>query len=120
MIKVNLLEKDPNSIKGESFYLDLPAPYPFTILSKTITDNNGLDDFIKNEFERKYSTIYAKLKDMNLVPKYILKSYTEEDDLFIKNNLRKIISLFFNQYVDPSKVDYKQGILLKLYNEPIN
>ena len=43
-----------------------------------------------------------------------------EDDLFIKNNLRKIISLFFNQYVDPSKVDYKQGILLKLYNEPIN
>ena len=59
LIKVNLLEKDPNSIKGESFYLDLPAPYPFTILSKTITDNNGLDDFIKNEFERKYSTIYA-------------------------------------------------------------
>lgn len=43
-----------------------------------------------------------------------------EDDLFIKNNLRKIISLFFNQYVDPSKVDYKQRILLKLYNEPIN
>ena len=43
-----------------------------------------------------------------------------EDDLFIKNNLRKIISLFFNQYVDSSTVDYKQGILLKLYNEPIN
>lgn len=43
-----------------------------------------------------------------------------EDDLFIKNNLRKIISLFFNQYVDPSKVDYKQEILLKLYNETIN
>ena len=59
MIKVNLLEKDPNSIKGESFYLDLPAPYSFTILSKTITDNNGLDDFIKNEFERKYSTVYT-------------------------------------------------------------
>lgn len=38
----------------------------------------------------KYSTVYAKLKDMGLTPKYMLKSYTEEDDLFIKNNYKKI------------------------------
>ena len=59
LIKVNLLEKDPNSAQGESFCLNLPAPYPFTIVSKTITDNNGLDNFVKNEFERKYSTVYT-------------------------------------------------------------
>lgn len=40
--------------------------------------------------EIKYSTIHAKLRDMNLVPKQILKSYTEEDDLFIKENYKRI------------------------------
>ena len=54
----------------------------------------------------KYSTIYAKLKDMNLVPKYILKSYTEEDDLFIKENYKRIktYDIAFKLKVSPDAI----------------
>lgn len=38
----------------------------------------------------KYSTVHFKLKIMGLKPKAILKTYTEDDDTYIKQNYKKI------------------------------